>query len=452
MRGSPPTRSHSSTYLPPAFTLASCNAHVFPAAAANLKTPPPSGKGQDTMELSPVLTAKEIKAFSDADRTLANAGVVYQYARDSKRPKAPEAIGMSFDECLRLKLKLDELEGRVKAEPSMSNLAVILNCEYQLYKLYEPTPVRYHPFLSHWVEAIQKLQSKWANVALEGGAGAGAGAGAVATGGNDALLDYRLVHKTRCLVIFEYLLNGNRGSSLATKTPRSLCETLPSSDYELDVEPFITMLEEEGIYDKPVSAGLLSIPPSLPSPSPEKLESTSRGISRDRSSKLNLWKEKLLELLETSPESAVEKLTHLPIELPFLDFLTTLLQENMLQNTSIEPFPVVHDFIQHSLRLIEEMGESSSNTSPEPSISAPTLGLANGDVPEEFASETPHGRDAQARAVKLLLLFIRNLVRKGLLSPGDIYFEISEICVRYVWIKEVREFSNFVQEGEQDAV
>jgi len=38
-----------------------------------------------------------------------------------------------------------------------------------------------------------------------------------------------------------------------------------------------------------------------------------------------------------------------------------------------------------------------------------------------------HGREAQIRAVKLLLLFIRNLVRKALLPPEDIYFEIQEI-------------------------
>jgi hypothetical protein len=49
--------------------------------------------------------------------------------------------------------------------------------------------------------------------------------------------------------------------------------------------------------------------------------------------------------------------------------------------------------------------------------------------------------------VRLLLLFIKNLMRKGLVGIEVLYFEIQEICVRYVWIREVREFRGWVEEG-----
>lgn len=56
-------------------------------------------------------------------------------------------------------------------------------------------------------------------------------------------------------------------------------------------------------------------------------------------------------------------------------------------------------------------------------------------------------REAQIRAIKLLVLFIRNLIRKGVVGPEEIFFEIREICVRYIWIREVREFRVWVEEG-----
>ena len=58
-----------------------------------------------------------------------------------------------------------------------------------------------------------------------------------------------------------------------------------------------------------------------------------------------------------------------------------------------------------------------------------------------------YGKEAQSRAVKLLLLFIKNLIVKDLLGTQWFYLEIEEICVRYVWIKEVRDFRTFLEEG-----
>jgi hypothetical protein len=41
-------------------------------------------------------------------------------------------------------------------------------------------------------------------------------------------------------------------------------------------------------------------------------------------------------------------------------------------------------------------------------------------------------------------------MRKGLVGPQVLYFEVQEICVRYVWVREVREFRNWVEGGARD--
>ena len=61
------------------------------------------------------------------------------------------------------------------------------------------------------------------------------------------------------------------------------------------------------------------------------------------------------------------------------------------------------------------------------------------------------GRIAQIRAIKLLVLFMTNFVRKGLVDPQRIYFEAQEVCVRYIWVGEVRTFRAFLYGEEEDA-
>jgi len=50
------------------------------------------------------------------------------------------------------------------------------------------------------------------------------------------------------------------------------------------------------------------------------------------------------------------------------------------------------------------------------------------------------GRDEIARLVTLLLLFVRSLYRKGIVARVSLDWELQELCVRYIWVEEVREF------------
>jgi hypothetical protein len=60
----------------------------------------------------------------------------------------------------------------------------------------------------------------------------------------------------------------------------------------------------------------------------------------------------------------------------------------------------------------------------------------------------PSGREEQIRAVKLLIMFMKNLLRKDMLPIQELAFDLEEIFVRYIWIAEVREFRKFLEGGD----
>lgn len=147
--------------------------------------------------------------------------------------------------------------------------------------------------------------------------------------------------------------------------------------------------------------------------------------------------------IEADPANALAMLSHLPIDIPSLDRLTLLLQSGDLAEYGLDRATVTRHYLQHGLRQIESMASSSG--SGERGLSGGRM-REDGTGPDDGYSG-PRGRDAQARAVRLLVLFVRNLVRKALVPPEELYFEIQEICVRFVWIREVREFRAFLEEG-----
>ena len=294
-----------------------------------------------------------------------------------------------------------------KSKPSWEALSVLVNCEYRLYVLNQATPLRNNPFLSHWVETLQRLNTTTAQSPDKA-------SGAVASN------EINLIR----VELIKALLQSRNPSQFARTSPRQLhnnyVEMRQTSSF--NIRTYIRMLEEEGIYERTLGS------------EGDSPASTASEPSKPATSKLNefqRWKLGVLSRLETEPALAIPELTHLPIELSSLDFLTTLLQDQTLPQLNIEPAPVIADYIQHALRLTEQMGQPPGLDSPE--------GTREGLLES--------GREAQTRAVRLLLLFMRNLIRKDLLPLESIYFEIQEICVRYVWIREVRDFRTFVEEG-----
>ena len=195
----------------------------------------------------------------------------------------------------------------------------------------------------------------------------------------------------------------------------------------------------------------------------------------------------------THPESSTalrDHIVNLPLDLPSLEYINTLLERGKLVDARLDPATIVCDYVQRCLRSIESMCDAldsgnstnddrySSNISgPNNSISTSTGGRSskNADrgnnlisaISDRLASsdgtadgnygdnsndnakiadenENENGREAQIRAIKLLVLFMTNLVRRGFVDPQSIYYEAQEICVRYIWVSDVRAFRAFL--------
>ncbi|KAF2740265.1 hypothetical protein EJ04DRAFT_425427 [Polyplosphaeria fusca] len=345
-----------------------------------------------------------------------------------------------FGDSIKLKNTLDLVEEASRSEPSWKRLSILVNCEYQLYSLNQRTPLRNNPFLSHWVEVVQRLEKTSVRNSREDWSPKNSDG----TISSDEICTVRME-------LIKSLLQSRDLSQFAQLTPEQLHKNFATlgQTTSLSVMPFIQMLEEEGVYEKPDPPDQLTTP-AAPEQLSEVLKdktgerSKGKGIDRPKSTSQGNWKEELLIRLEKEPDVAVNDIQHLPIDLKYLDFLTTLLQDEVLQRMYIDPSTVINGYVQHALRLVEKMGEPPGVAAVGPSNTI-NGGLDEGDAGMEL------GREAQSRAVKLMLLFMRNVIRKALLPTEALFFEIQEICVRYMWLKEVREFKTWVEGsvGEQ---
>lgn len=353
--------------------------------------------------------------------------------------------GGAFNKSMRIKGTIDSLERQAQTEPSWSVLAGLLRSEYRLWKLNVNTPIQANPFLSHWIEAILLLytdtQGYHPDLTNDD------------TDFGKSRISYRDIAAARLELIKEMLKYG--GEALGTATPQQLYKTrFPPK--AIDIRPFINMLEEGGIYDKgtaPMPPPELTVPskvedmePGSPDASPAGSPDASTVELADNKSappSLGLkWKEGILRNLRTDPSLAVHQLTHLPLMIQTLDFLTTLITDQKLGTHGINPKSVVLFFVQHALRIIEyarQQPDSASEPPPQTDIGIDTT----------FG----YGRDAQVWAVRVLLVFIKNLIKKGSVDvyPDEeytLYYDIQTICTQYIWMGDVREFKAWIDEGK----
>jgi len=383
------------------------------------------------MDYMASLTAAEAQSLADPDRTFDDAVCTLEQLR----PHGEWAFQMQ----IRLKNTLDAYEKMARAAPRWSLLATLLNCEYAILRLTAPSvPIRHNPFLSHWVESYQCLARTHEDHGHHEREKIGLTAGAVAA--------------VWAEWIKSMLLSGESDTQeLSTLTPRIFYETTTKRAFRepFPIQPYIRILIEEDIYDTLPGTAVHDAHPSGPPPPPSPVsQNAMKKSERLGQSAPDDWKTAILDhLLPRHPDMAIQELTRLPLQLLHLDFLTKLLADHALEEHAIDPAPVITSYIQHSLRTIEMMGE------PPP---ASDQGRAATDsAARHLIADTnriwEYGKEAQSRHVKLLLLFIKSLVRKGLLGADVLYFEIQEICVRYVWIKQVRDFRAWVEGiGEAD--
>lgn len=387
--------------------------------------------------LDTALARVELEYLSDTIRD--NVSVIKDLSHFSTLQE--DGLGGAFHKSLRIKSMIDELEDQAQKKPSWMVLAALVRSEYRLWRLNDRTLLRQNPFLSHWVEAIQRLEAVTHPYMHDG-----------TTTIED--LSARDINATRLEMLKRLFLS--EVLFVASATPQDLYNVrYPGTPF--DLRPYVRMLEEEGVYEPSnlQSTPTASFPsatlysafpkdgvekPQNHSPAPENL--TSQDYGRLQGLTLQAWKDYIMSHMAEHPRSVFAELTHIPIALPALEFLTNLITTFTLEEHDIDPKEVVLCFVQHALRLIEHMGQPGT-INHEPPVQT-DIGIIVDDE---------HGREAQSRALRLLILFLKNLNRKGLIVVGldkkyTLYYDLEGMYRSYMWMKEVREFKTLIEQGD----
>jgi hypothetical protein len=129
-----------------------------------------------------------------------------------------------------------------------------------------------------------------------------------------------------------------------------------------------------------------------------------------------------------SPGEALQYLIHLPPTLAALDFLTKVLGtgDERFAVYSLTAGDVAREHLQYALRHIESLGAAA----------------AEEDTDDEQRNSGPN---EQGQAVKVLVVYLRNLIARGILPLETVFLDVQEICVRYIFLPEVREFRAWLE-------
>ncbi|KAL9080702.1 MAG: hypothetical protein Q9157_000589 [Trypethelium eluteriae] len=211
------------------------------------------------------------------------------------------------------------------------------------------------------------------------------------------------------------LLLSDSTEDFEHSSPSQIFHNLGNSPVKgFNIDRYIRMLEEEGIYE------------------PRTSVKTTQGNGELETGMVyqnkHAFGEDLQYELKQNPPAALDRLRALPVDLRSLELINSLLFSGVLDD--YDPPGLMQDYIQHALRYVEQIGlEDTGADGQGPVISA------NGR------------KEDQIRAIKLLILFVRNLLTQNVINPQTSYFEIQEICVRFIWVKEVRDFRSDLEIG-----
>ncbi|KAF2087311.1 hypothetical protein K490DRAFT_65704 [Saccharata proteae CBS 121410] len=159
----------------------------------------------------------------------------------------------------------------------------------------------------------------------------------------------------------------------------------------------------------------------------------------------------LLNLAKSSPSDVQQILTKLPLDLPSMELINAVLTA---KPPSLNPAIIACEYIQHGLRMLENPSATTSFSSSEASASASasssSAGPSNDAGSSSYSPTEQHFKDPgeRTRKVELLILFIKNLMRKNVVSFQDLQFDVQEIATRFAGIRKVREFRRWLETGE----
>jgi hypothetical protein len=339
--------------------------------------------------------------------------------------------------------------------PAIHNyVSTLLNCEWMLYVLNFETDLEFNPYLEYWVRNHHELRRSIEHSERQ-----------VMVPKTPAQIEARNL-KDRCsmarLEIIHHVLTRFRDPDetrlLHEKCPMGIFQNVSSKAPGLVLTAYRPMLEAMGKY----SLHGVAWPAERKSSGakPPAAEARTDGIvdaeDKDETEYVIVKEDKRQDSIATIPpftpkttvteveealrrdqQAVIHALTRLPIDLTSLNLLTNLLTSPIFQSMELNGVSITCEYIQHSLRTIERMTAGSSASDVD--------GYSDASASEQsLDSIPPGGREEGIRAVKLLVIFLRSLLRRGTVAYQDLYFDIEEICVRYIWIKEVREFREFL--------
>lgn len=373
-------------------------------------------------------------------------GVITASGPDS-RPAQKWFGDTHFIRTVNLTTALDQLEKEDPAVGELPTHKVLMHClqsHYQLLLLHPDAELQYHPALAHWVKTVLLWDD------CEPGLPASALRRTVVRYIKQLLTELSLAHEDapeRVLRPSSFLRSFDEGAA----------------DPKFNVQSYVSVLDKEGIpwrtwykdvlakhvldlglegekWEKVEDAGgsgdwyaLNKGAEAEPYPqiAPANLSSKSgRQVAAPTTPDEPLTAEKIVQLSQDESDQAQQILVNLPIDLASMEIINGVFLSG---KTNLDNTVVACNYIQHGLRKLEDSssdGSTGTNDSDEPY--SPSLD------PEE-----------KKRKVKLLVLFIRNLIRRGLVPADSLQYDIQEICVRYAPIKEVRDLKHWFQTGEE---
>jgi hypothetical protein len=339
--------------------------------------------------------------------------------------------------------------------PAIQNyVSTLLNCEWMLYVLNFETDLKFNPYLEYWVRSHHELKKSIEHSERQ-----------VMVPKTPTQIEARNL-KDRCskarLEIVHHILTRFRNPEetrlLQKKSPEVIFQEVGSRSPWLVLSTYKPMLEAMGNYSLdgvawvaeerilaarslPVEARMASITDQEGKDEAEYVmvedDKTRAAVGTIPPINPKTTAAEVEEALQADQQGVIHALTRLPVDLNSLNLLTNLLTSPIFQSMELNGVSITCEYIQHSLRTIERMTAGSSASDVD--------GYSDASASEQsLDSISPGGREEGIRAVKLLVIFLRSLLRRGTMAYQDLYFDIEEICVRYIWIKEVREFREFL--------
>lgn len=163
----------------------------------------------------------------------------------------------------------------------------------------------------------------------------------------------------------------------------------------------------------------------------------------------------------TERDELLNALERLPVELEVLELLNAICRGGVSSAnggqallTKQEVGRLLHGYLSRAMLKIESLGSSPGNRTPGPNSLMTDMGYfsgANGSLngmSTPGSSGTTPGQGGlaglqvkakQTRMVQLLCLFIVSLLNAGIMHEKEYHYEIEELRVRYIWVKEARE-------------